>query len=263
MTDDAGPGAIAYALIEARRGAVALAAFPGPPLQSLADAYAVQRKVLKGVGGKVLGWKVGRIPAALVGPLAAERLAGPILSVEDAADPEARVFPGGAGAVEAEFMLRLARIPARLPDSNQEVSALIDEVRAGIEIASSPVRSIHDDAPFGIIADLGINNGNLLGPRFERDGDFAGLQVTTAIDGRVVGQGRACNVLDGPFGSVLFVLKLHFEGMIELAAGQWISAGAITGVHSIEPGQVAEFDFGGRAQMRCIAVAQRPTRCLA
>lgn len=247
---------VSQALIDARRSAIALGDFPPPVPATLAEAYAVQHAVRRGMDDPVLGWKIGRIPAAQIERLGAERLAGPILSIADAAAGEARVFVGGAGAVEAEFMLRLARLPDRVPASADEACGLIDRVCAGIEVASSPVRTIHDHAPFGIIADLGINNGNLIGPDFSRDGDFDRLQVTTRIGGELVGAGRACDVLDGPFGAVRFLLGLHFAGTIALEAEQWISAGAITGVHPIAVGQRAEVDFGGRATLACSAVAQ-------
>ncbi len=246
------------ALADARRQAGTLATFPGLLPDTLADAYAVQQAVLRDVGGAVLGWKVGRIPPARVAELAEERLAGPILSIAEATGGFARVFAGGAGAVEAEFMLRLAHIPERIPRDLDEARQVVDRVCAGIEIASSPVRTIHDYAPFGIIADLGINNGNQLGPGFDRDGGFEHLEISTTIDGEVVGAGRAADVLDGPFGAVRFVIGLHLAGTITLSPGQWISAGAITGVHPIRPGQRAEINFGGRVIMACTAIAAVP-----
>jgi len=248
----------AAALIHARRTATKLAEFPGPIPATLGDAYALQRAVLRGIGGAVLGWKIGRIPTPDVARLGCDRLAGPILDIAQGGSGEARVFPGGAGAVEAEFMMRLAHVPGGPPADDDAARLLVDRVCAGIEVASSPVRTIHDTAPFGIIADLGINNGNLLGPEFGRDDGFDELEIVTRIDGAVVGTGRACDVLDGPFGALRFLLDLHFAGTVKVAAGQWISAGAITGVHTITVGQVAEVAFGDRGRLSCRAVAQMP-----
>src|SRR3546814_2666856 len=87
-----------------------------------------------------------------------------------------------------------------------------------------------------LVADIGINNGLLLGPRLDI-GDFAALAVETQIDGVPVGSGRAIDVLDGPWGALDFLVDLHRRGVIELKPGQWISAGAITGVHPIAIGQ--------------------------
>lgn len=250
----------AEALIDARRGADALETFPGCLPATLAEAYAVQDMVRQGIGGRVLGWKIGRIPSADVDRLGVERLAGPILTITEGEDLPAAIFPHGAGAVEAEFMLRLTRVPDHIPADNREARLLVDRVCAGIEIASSPVCAIHDYAPFGIIADLGINHGNQLGAEFARDGAFDKLEVTTRIEGEIVGTGRACDILDGPFGAVRFLLGLHFAGTICVEPGQWISAGAITGVHPIAVGQRAEIDVGGRATLACTAVAQMPQR---
>ena len=214
--------------------------------------------VLSGSGEAVLGWKIGRIPAVDVDRLNADRLAGPIRSIGEAECGEAPIFTGGAGAIEAEFMLRLAHIPERAPRTDPEARALVDLVCAGIEVASSPIRTIHDHAPFDIIADLGINNGNLLGAEFALDSDFDRFTVTTRIYGEPVGTGRACDVLDGPFGAVRFLVALHLAEVLQIEPGQWISAGAITGVHPISVGQRAEIDFGGRATMVCTAVAEKP-----
>ena len=113
-------------------------------------------------------------------------------------------------------------------------------------------RSVSALAGQATIADIGINNGLLLGPQLDTDG-FDRLEVVTEIDGVDVGTGRPCDVLDGPLGSLRFLVGLHLDGVIRLEAGQWISAGAITGVHPIAPGQTATARFGGAVRIACTA----------
>lgn len=245
------------ALLGARLSGQALPAFPAPVPATLAGAYAVQKRLTAALGAPVLGWKVGRIPPALIETLGAERVAGPVLRIaglEANIPGEAPVFAGGAGAIEAEVMLRLRAVPDRLTGGD-DGATWVDEIRAGFEVASSPAPDVHDHAPFGIIADIGINNGLLLGPRLDI-ADFTTLGVETRIDGRAVGAGRPVDVLDGPWGSVNFLVDLHRRGVIELKAGQWISAGAVTGVHPIIVGQTATARFGPDTDIACIAVAE-------
>ena len=248
-------GAVA-ALFDARVAGRALAAFPPPVPATLADAYAIQRALYERVARPVLGWKVGRIPAPLIDALGAERLAGPVLRVGalDGETPgDAFVFAGGAAAIEVETMLRLSAVPDHRLTTNADARALVDEVRAGFEIASSPAPDVHDHAPYGIIADIGINNGLLLGPCLD-PADFDQLEIVTEIEGSPVGSGRARDVLDGPWGSLRFLVDLHHDGIIALEPGQWISAGAITGVHPIRPGQSSVARFGTGVRIACTAL---------
>jgi 2-keto-4-pentenoate hydratase len=53
----------------------------------------------------------------------------------------------------------------------------------------------------------------------------------TAIDGEVVGTGRARGFPDGAIGAARFLFELLAQRAIPLEAGQWISSGAVTGVH--------------------------------
>jgi 2-keto-4-pentenoate hydratase len=249
---------IVTALLDARRDGRALPAFPAPVPATLAEAYAVQQGLTAALGAPVLGWKVGRIPPALIETLGAERVAGPVLrttGLDGAAPGEAPVFAGGAGAIEAEVMMRLRAVPDAPVANTDDRAAWIDEVRAGFEVASSPAPDVHDHAPYGIVADIGINNGLLLGPRLDLD-DFTDLAVETRIDGVMMGTGRAIDVLDGPWGSLDFLIGLHRRGVIELKPGQWISSGAITGVHSIRVGQGATARFGSAVAIACTAVAE-------
>jgi len=245
------------ALLAARLSGQALPAFPTPVPATLAEAYDVQQRLTAALGAPVLGWKVGRIPPALVETLGAERVAGPVLRVAelDGDRPgEVLIFRDGAGAIESEVMLRLRAVPDGRVTAG-DGARWVDEIRAGFEVASSPAPDVHNHAPYGIIADIGINNGLLLGPQLD-PGDFATLGVETQIDGVAVGSGRAIDVLDGPWGALDFLADLHRRGVIELKPGQWISAGAITGVHPIAIGQTATARFGAAATIACTAAAE-------
>ena len=245
------------ALLGARLSGHALTAFPAPVPTTLAEAYGMQQRLIAALGAPVLGWKVGRIPPALIETLGAERVAGPVLRIAELdgdVPGAAAIFAGGAGAIEAEVMLHLRAVPDRLT-GRDDGAAWVDEIRAGFEVASSPAPDVHDHAPYGIIADIGINNGLLLGPRLDID-DFATLVVETRINGATVGTGRAIDVLDGPWGSLNFFVDLHRRGVIELKPGQWISAGAITGVHPIGIGGTGTARFGSAVDIACTAIAE-------
>ncbi|KTE40060.1 MULTISPECIES: hypothetical protein [unclassified Sphingopyxis] len=247
----------AAALLAARLSGRALPAFPAPVPTTLAGAYDIQQRLTIALGTPVLGWKVGRIPAPLIETLGAERVAGPVLRIAElgGAAGAAMVFEGGAGAIEAEVMLRLRAVPDTEVSGSDDGAAWIGDIRAGFEVASSPAPDVHAHAPFGIVADIGINNGLLLGPSLDV-AEFMTLAVETRIEGGTVGTGRAIDVLDGPWGSLNFLLGLHRRGVIALAPGQWISAGAITGVHPIVIGQRAEASFGAAATIACTAVPE-------
>ena len=248
--------AIARSFVAARAAGRALSAYPGRIPEQLSDAYRVQDLAMRLNGGTVAGWKVGRINPAFGG---VDRLAGPIFVDQVIRGHEGSVtmpvFADGFAAAEAEFLLRIGTSPD--PDKRtytvDEAAALIDAVHVGIEIASSPFNGINDNGPGVTISDFGNNNGLVIGPAIEewRDVDLNLWPVELAIDGATVGVGRAAEMLDGPFGAARFLFELMAARRIALSAGQWISSGAVTGVHRVSVGDVVEARFDGRLVTGC------------
>jgi 2-keto-4-pentenoate hydratase len=258
--------AIADRFLSARRAASGLPEYPGTLPETLEQAYAVQDAAIAAWNRPIVGWKVGRVPASLSDRLGTDRLAGPIfasiLAQTDRALVEMPVFDKGFAAGEAEFLLRIDRSPPQgktLFDLD-EAAALIEAVHVGIEIASSPLGAINDLGPTAVVSDFGNNNGIVIGEAIAdwRSSGFEDWPVTTLIDGAQVGAGSASAFPNGAIGAARFLLELMAWRGIQLEPGQWISSGAVTGVHAARPGQIVEARFDDRLSVRCRLGAARP-----
>jgi 2-keto-4-pentenoate hydratase len=262
LTDQA--QATAEAFVSARREARVLADYPGEPPANLAAAYAVQDIALALDGRTVAGWKVGRIMPPMDSELGANRLAGPIFSdtVVDAAggsSPEMPVYAGGFAAAEAELLLHVAAgWDGSVPTDDAGTKALLDQVRLGIEIASSPYPGINADGPCVTASDFGNNNGLVMGAPLANwhETDLCAILVRTLIDGETVGEKTAATMLDGPYGAVRFLLANLKARGIDVSGGTWVSTGAITGVHEVAPGAKVEAVFGDHGSVHCEVVAK-------
>jgi 2-keto-4-pentenoate hydratase len=257
--------AIAGRFLAARRTAEGLSDYPGAMPSTLGQAYAVQDEAIRAWGRPAIGWKVGRILPPLSERFGTDRLAGPIFHCEevgsDAAAPAMPVFANGFAAAEAEFLLRIGQVPpGKRRFSLEETAALIERVHIGIEIASSPLRSINEIGPIAVVSDFGNNNGMVVGAEIPdwRESDFDEWTVTTLIDGIEVGQGRAAAFPDGAVGAARFLFELMAERRTELRPGQWISSGAVTGVHDARAGQRIEARFGSGYAVNCTLKAAEP-----
>jgi 2-keto-4-pentenoate hydratase len=264
LTED--PAAVAGRFLSARRQAGGLAAYPGDFPETLEGAYAVQDAAIADWGKPVLGWKVGRINPPYFERFGADRLTGPIFTAEpagaDGGGPDMPVFADGFAAGEAEFLLRIGRAPpsGQTRFTLTEAAALIDSVHVGIEIASSPLGSINEIGPIAVISDFGNNNGLVVGPEIPdwRSSGFEEWPVTLLIDGIETGSGRASAFPDGAIGAARFLLELMAKRGIVLAPGQWISSGAVGGVHEARPGQRVEARFADRYTVACTLCPARP-----
>ncbi|HYI63458.1 MAG TPA: 2-keto-4-pentenoate hydratase [Allosphingosinicella sp.] len=257
---------IAGRFLAARRAAAGLDDYPGEFPATLDEAYAIQDEAIARWGRPVVGWKVGRVPPPLIERFGTDRLAGPIFAQASArtngAAVEMPVFAEGFAAGEAEFLLRIgATPPAEQTEYSLEAAAdLIGAIHAGIEVASSPLGSINELGPIAVISDFGNNNGLVIGPEIPdwRSSGFENWEVFTTIDGAEVGHGRARGFPDGAIGAARFLFELMARRGIALAPGQWISSGAVTGVHPARPGQTVEARFGEELSLACKLVAARP-----
>ena len=81
--------------------------------------------------------------------------------------------------------------------------------------------------------------------------------MTTRIDGREAGTGRASAFPDGAIGAARFLFELMAARGIALQPGQWISSGAVTGVHRVRAGQTVEARFSADLAVACSLVAAR------
>lgn len=254
--------AIAQAFVAARRSGEGLATYPGPAPTTLADAYRIQDAAISIDGRAVAGWKVGRINAPLDAELGANRLAGPIF-VDAVADDGATmpVFPAGFVAGEAEWLLHVAPgFAGPVPADDAATKAIIDEVRIGIEIASSPYPGINADGPCVTISDYGNNAGLVLGAPVAgwADLDLCAISIATCIDGAVVGEATAATMLDGPYGAVRFLLANLISRGIDVSGGLWVSSGAVTGVHQAVVGQSVNASFGDLGSVSCTLAPAQP-----
>ena len=262
--------AIALAFIAARREGSALSAYPGKLPVDLAESYRIQDIAIQLDGRKIIGWKVGRINAPDDTHLGTNRLAGPVFAdcIADVtanfagdAVPDMPVFAGGFAAAEAELLLHVrANHSGALPATPDAAKALIDAIRLGIEIASSPYCGINVDGPCVTISDFGNNGGLVMGPSLEgwQGIDLCAIPVKTEIDGELIAEATAATMLDGPYGAVCFLLDNLTTRGIDWSDGIWVSTGAITGVHPIRLGQLAVATFGSFGTVSCRIVAAKP-----
>jgi 2-keto-4-pentenoate hydratase len=257
---------IAGRFLAARRAAAGLESYPGDFPATLDQAYAIQDAAIASWGRKVIGWKVGRVHPPLSDRFGTDRLGGPIFAAtlaSEAAGPiEMPVFAEGFAAGESEFLLRVGTAPpeGKTAFTLAEAADLIGAVHVGIEIASSPLGAINELGPIAVISDFGNNNGLLIGAEIAdwRSSGFEQWTVATRIDGAEVGIGRAADFPDGAIGAARFLFESMARRGIRLEPGQWISSGAVTGVHRAHPGQIVEARFRQGLSLACRLVAAEP-----
>jgi 2-keto-4-pentenoate hydratase len=257
--------AIADRFLAARRAAAGLDEYPGSFPLSLEQAYEIQDKAIAAWGQAVIGWKVGRVNSPYSEQLGADRLAGPIFAQTKLLNgevPAMPVFAQGFAAGEAEYLLRIGKAPpaGKASFTLEEAADLIGAVHVGVEIASSPLASINELGPVAVVSDFGNNNGLVVGeevPDWKQSG-FEDWTVKLAIDGREVGRGSASSFPDGAIGSARFLFELMARRGIQLQPGQWISSGAVGGVHAAAVGQLIEAEFGSASMVRCKLVSAQP-----
>lgn len=255
---------VAARLVAARQAASPLAQFPGEQPATLEAAYAIQDAAIRLWDDEIIGWKIGLVAPELRPTLGADRVAGPIFSrdvrmagaaAESVAFP---VFVGGFAAVEAEYVFRIgADAPAAKGDwTEDEAAGLAETCHVGVETAGSPMAMINELGPTAVASDFGNNAGLIVGPAIRdwrrRLGD---LFAATDIEGRRVGEGGAMSLPGGPLEGLRFLLGHLARRGLPLKAGQYVSSGAVTGVHDIVAGQSARLSFGSDGAIACHAVA--------
>jgi 2-keto-4-pentenoate hydratase len=258
---------VAAEFVKARRSAGSFTQYPGPKPQDLDAAYRCQDEAIALWEDHIAGWKVGWIPEPLSQKFGAQRLVGPIFSrsVRHSAGTEVvdvPVFANGFAAIEAEFVVQLARdAPATVTEWTAETARrFVKTMFIGIEIASSPLQNINDYGPAVVASDFGNNAGLLLGGEISdwQTRPLESLNCETRIDGAVIGRGGAAAVSGGPLAALAFALRVNARRGRPLRAGDYVSTGAATGVHSIVAGQSAEAIFTGIGSLRCRAIAMTP-----
>jgi 2-keto-4-pentenoate hydratase len=259
---------VAAVFVKARRAAGSLTGYPGATPPDLDAAYRCQDEAISLWDDAIVGWKVGWIPEPFSIAHGATRLVGPIfkraLQVSDGSGSlDAAVFANGFAAIEAEFVFQLSKdAPANVTEWTAETARrFVRTMFIGIEIASSPLQNINDFGPAVVASDFGNNAGLLLGSEVPdwQTRALDSLNCETRIDGAVVGRGNAAAVTGGPLAALAFALRCNARRGRPLRAGDLVSTGAATGVHSIRVGQSAQAIFTGIGSLKCAITPLAPT----
>lgn len=262
-----GVDTISERLLQARRSAMPLPAFPGTLPSDLETAYAVQHRSIHKWPDEVAGWKVGGISPPFATEYAATRLVGPIFKrqIIFASNSEpvmATVFDDGFAAVEAEFVLCTA-VPIKPSGSSIDKRRLTDSIASvhiGAEIASSPMANINDLGPGAIISDFGNNAGLIVGPPIldwrQRCSEHVGISVL--VNDETVGSVRT-SVEDDAFNALEFLIELSNTRGIELPAGTFVTCGALSGIHEMKSGDRSSVVFEELGTLNIQFAKRQPT----
>lgn len=251
---------IAEQFVRARLAGQSLPQFPGTVPTTLADAYHCQELAIERFPDQIVGWKVARIGPAFARQFPEERLVGPVFSrnLHFARIGQIVDFPvidGGFGAVEAEIVLRVNEdAPVDKKEwSIDEAAELVRSFHLGVETAVSPLATLNDLGPGAVISDFGNNWGVIVGASIGEWRSIEEIVALTFIDDGFVGRGTAF-IRQGALGALAFALSKCASRGRPLRAGDYISTGAITGVHDIRSGQQSRLVFEGCGEVECCAV---------
>lgn len=245
----------AEALVGARKAGRALAAFPGEVPDTLEGAYALQAAAIALMGEEIAGWKVGRLSPDLAERFGVDRFLGPVFRADviaalgDGPTPFA-MFTCGSAAFEAEFMVFVG--------IDAQGAVYPKALTTGIEIASSPVACLPELGSLATVADLGNNAGQIIGAPIpvELLDQSTALTCRTFIGSADVVARDASALPGGPATAFAFAVETARALGFPLREGQFVSTGAVTGMHAVEPGLACRTDFGAFGTIACDIVTR-------
>lgn len=217
---------------------------------TLAEAYAIQDRLVEAWGGESVGWKLSCTSDVARRTLKAdEPCRGRVMAGTVARSPA--VLDGGGyfmRIVEPEFGFRLGKDlpPSGAPFDAAAVADAVDAMIPLIEIVDTAYRDWTAVGVPSLVADNMLSGGLVLGePSADwRRADLASREVTLALNGEVVTRGSGGNVLGHPVNALLWLAN-HLPGAgMGLRAGEVVATGLATGLAHADVGDTAVADFG-------------------
>jgi len=229
----------------------------GAPIANLGDAapgneaeiFAIQRGVLKALGGSIGGWKCATPPGKPTN--------FGIMAASGARTSGGRWQPANTRTIglETEVAFRLARdLPPRgTPYSREEVLDAVAAAFPLLELVQSRYADHKIVAPGEGMADNIAHHGYVVGADVAewRRQDLANLAVRQSYGGAVQVEQKGGNPSVDPVLPLVWLAN-HLHGLGEhLRAGQVVTTGTYTGCIFVPPGQRVVAGFEGFGEVVC------------
>ncbi|WP_137177920.1 2-keto-4-pentenoate hydratase [Roseomonas sp. AR75] len=237
----------AEALLAVRNGAPPLAGLGANAPADEAGAWAIQREVLRRLGGIIGGYKCATPASA---PPSAALLDARGIKGSPVTWP---VPKGGKIGIETEIAFRLSRdLPQRgTPYTQEEVSEAIAACFPAVELVVSRYSDIKAVPLLENMADNIAHAGLVCGAEVPgwRSHDLGNLLVRQSCGGQVQVEKRGSNPAGDPLVS-LTRLANHLHGFgLHLQAGQVVTTGSWTGLLWVDGGQRVVGGFEGLGEV--------------
>ncbi|WP_158287786.1 2-keto-4-pentenoate hydratase [Falsiroseomonas bella] len=237
----------AEALLAVRNGAPPIPGLGAAAPSDEAGAWAIQKEVLRRLGGTIGGYKCATPASA---PPSAALLDARGIKAAPAAWP---VPKGGKIGIETEIAFRLGRdLPARgTPYTREEVTEAIAACFPAVELVVSRYADLKAVTLNENMADNIAHAGLICGAEVPgwRSHDLGDLTVRQSCGGQVQVEKRGSNPAGDPLLSLTRLANhLHAFGL-HLEAGQVVTTGSWTGLLFVEGGQRVVGGFAGLGEV--------------
>ena len=245
-------------LAQARRDNAMIEAIPeNCRPATLAEAYAVQDRMIERLGWPTSGWfcactnKVIQDMLGLAEPYCAPLLADFIF--DSPATLNAADFP--PILLECEFGFKLARdLPTReTPYTRAQVEDAIASVHPTIEVVAGHLKDWPNQDVFSVIADNGTDGALIVGEGVTdwRALDLIDARVQLIVNGKLVRQGSGANVMGDPLEAFVWLANSRAGAKGSgLKAGHIHNTGTATDIYWVTPGDAAVVEFGALGEVR-------------
>jgi 2-keto-4-pentenoate hydratase len=84
------------------------------------------------------------------------------------------------------------------------------------------------------------------------------IDILVSVNNVLAGRVRT-SVADDAFAALEFMIELSSSRGIELPAGTYVTCGALSGIHNVEPGDQASVLFEGKGRLDLTVAKRQPT----
>ena len=216
-----------------------------------AEGYAIQERLARVSGQRVIGWKIaatslaGQAHIHVDGPLAGRLLASRVLG----AGATVSLQGNSMRVAEAEFAFLFRKSLGRReqPYSADEVMDAVGALHPAIEVPDSRYEDYKIVGAPQLIADNACACWFLLGPPAEadwRDYDLAQHQVVAYRNGELQGRGSGASVLGDPRNALVWIANELSRFGNGLLAGEVVTTGTIITPVPVTPRDRVRIEFG-------------------